>query len=876
MKKSLMPPNKPAELAGARPDKKLTKPVETPVSKKPGKAVKTRAVKKTAKPVEILAAKKPDESTETYAGAKPNKRIENLLADIKRIENQPIENQPIVDIGKHAAFEFFIDQEIERRREIEALNARILELEANLQESKMRAASAETIAPSITEEVKVSATAPIIYEQEQVGYSYQNENLLALQMTTFASQKTENSINAPLTASGKTIGELQLEPPSEHVWSTEETNLANAVAQQVSLQIQNLRLLAATERARAESQAANRQFTHQNWESFMDGIRNSERIGYAYDQTSVVAFSQAAPDQHDFEETVNVLDEQVGRLFLKTDPARPLTNEDKAMVTIVARQISQQVESLRLLAEASRARANAEEATRLLTRENWQSFNNQKPEGLRFAYDSIQVKPYTDIPDNISFEQPLLVRGESIGQLTVAGLKDVQPAALQLAGNIAEQVSIHIENLRLFELNEKRARELGTVAALSTTASTVLDPNELLQQVVDLTKERFNLYHAHIYLADEAWNTLLLTAGSGEAGRQMAATGHAISMDTKQSVVIHAARERKAIIVNDVLTESDYLPNILLPNTRSEMAIPMIVGDKMIGVFDVQSDLTGHFSEEDANIYTTLAVQIAIALQNARLYAEQSATVAQLRELDRLKSSFLANMSHELRTPLNSILGFADVMLEELDGPLTENMSNDLGLIYKNGQHLLHLINDVLDMAKIESGKMNLNIEKFNLQEIIEEVTSITSPMASEKNLALFIDPDSDHEVDINADKIRIRQVMINLINNSIKFTEHGKIAIHVTREENSVLISVKDTGLGIPHDHLEAVFQEFTQVDTTTTRKVGGTGLGLPISRRLIEMHSGRLWAESTGVEGEGSVFYVFLPIEAKIKEDEEKPKVK
>jgi signal transduction histidine kinase len=209
-----------------------------------------------------------------------------------------------------------------------------------------------------------------------------------------------------------------------------------------------------------------------------------------------------------------------------------------------------------------------------------------------------------------------------------------------------------------------------------------------------------------------------------------------------------------------------------------------------------------------------------------------------------------------------------------LDGPLTENMKNDLGLIYKNGQHLLHLINDVLDMAKIESGKMNLNVEKFNLQEIIEEVTSITSTFASEKNLALFIEPDSDHEVEIYADKIRLRQVMINLINNSIKFTEKGRVAIRVTREENNVRISVKDTGIGIPMDLLESVFQEFTQVDTTTTRKVGGTGLGLPISRRLIQMHGGRLWAESTGVDGEGSTFNVILPIEARITEEE--PKVK
>jgi signal transduction histidine kinase len=245
----------------------------------------------------------------------------------------------------------------------------------------------------------------------------------------------------------------------------------------------------------------------------------------------------------------------------------------------------------------------------------------------------------------------------------------------------------------------------------------------------------------------------------------------------------------------------------------------------------------------------------------------------ELQELDRLKSGFLANMSHELRTPLNSILGFADVMLMELDGPLTPHMNTDLKLIQKNGQHLLHLINDVLDMAKIESGRMNLAPERFRLYELLDEVNSITSTLASEKNTSLFIDEDSDQDVEIFADNTRVRQVMINLVNNAIKFTEKGEIAIRAVKQDDAtVLITVKDTGLGIPPEQLEDIFQEFTQVDTSTTRKVGGTGLGLPISRRLIEMHGGRLWAESTGIPGEGSTFFVELPIEARITEVIEK----
>lgn len=436
-----------------------------------------------------------------------------------------------------------------------------------------------------------------------------------------------------------------------------------------------------------------------------------------------------------------------------------------------------------------------------------------------------------------------------------------------LIETLAKQLASAIENVQLFEEIQHRASDLSTVATVSTTTATVLDPDQLLKTVVNISKERFGLYHAHIYLKEN--EELVLTAGAGEVGQQMLQTGMSIDIETEKSLVAHAARERQAVIVNNVHKEEGYLPNPLLPDTQSEMAIPMLVGENVLGVFDIQSDKLDAFTTEDADIYATLASQVAVALQNARLYQEQASVVTQLRELDRLKSSFLANMSHELRTPLNSILGFADVMLEGLDGPLTNNMDNDLRLIQKNGQHLLHLINDVLDMAKIESGRMSLHAETFNVNNLLEEVTSITSSLASDKNLALYIDPESDREIEIYADSTRIRQVMINLVNNSIKFTEKGSIALSVNRlNDTHIQIMVKDNGLGIPTDQLEAIFQEFTQVDTTTTRKVGGTGLGLPISRRLVEMHGGRLWAESTGIDGEGSTFIIELPIETSVTE--------
>jgi signal transduction histidine kinase len=639
-----------------------------------------------------------------------NKRVKKLFSDIKSIVDQPLA-EPASTLSADANLpmepaENPVPQtDLQKyQREIELLNARIHELETLL--DKPGADSASRIAEPVSGLEKAAASsAPILYEKEQVGYVFRDNNLTSLGSVSATIPESENRLTTQLIASGEVIGEMQVHP--SRAMTAEDANLASAVAQQVSLQIQNLRLLSAAERARAEALEATRQFTHQSWESFLDGIRNSERIGYAYDQNAVEPFMESTPAQHDYQETVRVLDEQVGNLFVKADPTRPLTEEDRAMISSVAAQISQQVENIRLLADAARARADAEAATRRLTRENWETFTEQQEDksALGFIYDSNNVTPIgtTTIPSNSAFEQPLVVKGESIGQLRVMGMQNVSPEAKELASAIAAQASIHLETLRLNEELQQRAREL--------------------------------------------------------------------------------------------------------------------------------------------------------------------------KELDRLKSAFLANMSHELRTPLNSILGFTDVMLEGLDGKLTDYMDNDLRLIQKNGQHLLHLINDVLDMAKIESGRMNLHPEKFTVHSVLDEVTSITSTLASEKNLALFIEDDSDREIEVYADNTRLRQVMINLVNNSIKFTMQGKVALRVKQLDGArVLITVKDTGLGIPPDHLEAVFQEFTQVDTSTTRKVGGTGLGLPISRKLVDMHGGRLWAESTGIEGEGSTFFVELPLEARITEVIEK----
>jgi signal transduction histidine kinase len=783
-------------------------------------------------------------------------RLEALFNDIERLSTDPARDTKAI------------------LREIQDLRARMYELESDLRELEERAESHESPqlspTPPPVEGTRRSSSAPIVYEKDFVGYLFTGDRVQPLQASL--TPKVEADLTAPLLVSGQPIGRVQVSTPLDHEPTPEEVSLFNAVAQRASQQIENLRLLSEAERARAEAESATRRYMHEHWDSFMDAIHQSERVGYAYDQASVKPFLEKTSSEDAIVETVKVMEEQVGAIYVKPDPSRPLGEHDKEMIAAIANRVAQQVENIRLLADAARARAEAEEATRRLARESWETFAVKRSANIGYVYDANEVISLGDAPllKNMDFTQSLTVRGEPIGRLAVSGGKNLTREDADLIAAIAERVGAQLETLRLTEELQKRAAELESVAKLSTTASTAPNPDELLQSVVDMTKDSFNLYHAHIYLANESWNTLLLAAGAGEVGRAMVDEHHAIPMDAEKSLAARASREHIAQIANDVQAETDFLPNPLLPNTRSEMAVPMIVGGKAIGVFDVQSDQAGRFSEEDANIFTTLASQVAVALQNARLYTEQTATVIQLRELDRLKSSFLANMSHELRTPLNSILGFADVMLEELDGPLTENMNTDLKLIQKNGQHLLHLINDVLDMAKIESGRMNLHPEKFFLQELFEEVTGLTSSLASERNISLFIDPASDALIEVNADRTRLRQVMLNLVNNAIKFTERGKISIHAEQRNDTAHITVRDTGIGIPPDQLESIFQEFTQVDTTTTRKAGGTGLGLPISRRLVEMHGGQLWAESAGIPGEGSILHVELPLDARIADAE------
>jgi signal transduction histidine kinase/HAMP domain-containing protein len=513
-------------------------------------------------------------------------------------------------------------------------------------------------------------------------------------------------------------------------------------------------------------------------------------------------------------------DRILGMLDMQSEQPDALSEASLPAFEALAGQLAIAIQNSELFAETEQARAEIEAQARRLTRSGWTDYMDaiHKPEQTSYVFAENQLMTLhgaeTPKANSNAFSLPLEITGEPIGNINVELENDAWTTERkELVQSVARQVAQQIENLRLLETAERYREEAEQITRR---------------------------------LTHEGWEDYTETLDGGSLG---------FAYDLGEVVSFSGDGHQ------------DASKALAFPLSIREEAIGQLTVDKGVSTTEAQEIIQVVASQLSSHIEN-----LRLSEQNERRAAELEQAVNRLRELDRLKSSFLANMSHELRTPLNSILGFADVMLEELDGPLTANMHNDLGLIQKNGQHLLHLINDVLDMAKIEAGRMNLNPEKFRVHEILDDVTSITSALASDRNLALFIEPDSDRVVEITADRTRLRQVMINLVNNSIKFTEKGGISIHASRMDDKVLIRVKDTGIGIPLGKLEEVFTEFAQVDTSTTRKAGGTGLGLPISRRLIEMHGGRLWAESSGVNTEGSTFYVELPLEAQLTEPVEK----
>jgi GAF domain-containing protein len=457
---------------------------------------------------------------------------------------------------------------------------------------------------------------------------------------------------------------------------------------------------------------------------------------------------------------------------------------------------------------------------------------------------------------------PMLRDEQVVGAIFVARKQPglFSDAQVQLLKTFADQAVIAIENVRLFNETEKSLeQQTATADVLKIISRSTFDLRAVLQTLVESA--------ARFCAADNA------TIVREKEGGFYPAEAYGYSqefMDYIKDIPVKAERgsasgralaEGRLVHIADVKTDPEYtlVEAQRLGDYRTILCVPMLREGIPIGVLTLTRSQVQPFTDKQIELVTTFADQAAIAIENVRLFDEIQDKSRQLEEASQHKSQFLANMSHELRTPLNAILGYTELMTDGAYGEPSEKMLGILKRLEANGKHLLGLINDVLDLSKIEAGQLVLELSDYSVQDIAQTVRSTLEPLAADKKLAFKLDLSPELPPG-HGDGRRLTQVLINLVGNAIKFTDAGEVIIKAEAHNGSFHVSVRDTGPGISATDQAKLFQEFQQADNAITRKKGGTGLGLAISKRIIEMHGGKIWVDSH--PGQGSTFAFTLPV--------------
>ena len=467
---------------------------------------------------------------------------------------------------------------------------------------------------------------------------------------------------------------------------------------------------------------------------------------------------------------------------------------------------------------------------------------------------------------------PMVRHGRAIGVISVtrAPVGGFSPDEVELLQTFADQAVIAIENVRLFtELQARTAdltRSVGELEALSEVGraiSSTLDVDRVLGTIVSRANALAGTDGGAIYEFEEATRTFHLRA-TDRFPEEFVALLRGTPLVYGQGAVGRAAAERQPVQVSDIHQAAAYESRVrelvMRAGYRSLLAVPLLSEDEVVGVLLVNRREPGEFPPRIVELLRTFASQSALAIENARLFREIEDKSRELEAANRHKDEFLASMSHELRTPLNAVIGFSEVLLERMFGEVNDKQEEYLNDILASGRHLLSLINDILDLAKIEAGRMELDVEDFDLAAAIDNALVLIRERATRKGLAL------DTHVDpvlggVRGDQRKIKQVLVNLLSNAVKFTpEGGRIEVRAQRVDGVAEISVVDTGIGIATEDHETVFEEFRQVGTDYAKKHEGTGLGLALARKFVELHGGRIWVKSR--LGEGSTFTFTIPV--------------
>jgi GAF domain-containing protein len=463
---------------------------------------------------------------------------------------------------------------------------------------------------------------------------------------------------------------------------------------------------------------------------------------------------------------------------------------------------------------------------------------------------------------------PLLREGSCVGVMAISRMvpQPFTAKQIELVTTFADQAVIAIENVRLFDEVQARTRELsqsvGELRALgevSQAINSTLDVETVLTTIVAKAVQLSGTEAGTIYTFDESRQEFRLRATHG-MNEEMISAIRDRRIGVGETAIGKAAAERTPIQIADTLKDASLVLDIVMQaGFRALLTVPLLRSNQIIGALVVRRKEPGEFPEHTVKLLQTFADQSVLTIQNARLFREIEDKSRQLEEASQHKSQFLANMSHELRTPLNAILGYTELMTDGAYGEPSEKMLGILKRLEANGRHLLGLINDVLDLSKIEAGQLVLELSDYCIEDIAQTVRSTLEPLAADKKLGFKVEV-APRLPPGHGDGRRLTQVLINLVGNAIKFTDVGEVAIKAEAHNGSFHVSVRDTGPGISAADQAKLFQEFQQADNAITRKKGGTGLGLAISKRIIEMHGGRIWVESQ--PGQGSTFAFTLPV--------------